>query len=175
MRYERLSDLPATVRMLPPEGQVAWMDAYNRAWSRNDPPPGWTREASAEDAADRAVRVRLDQHAAPPLGGHSPLSEEAVEGRVRATDPNPREAAPGIEARAGARARGWSPGVKKVVWTALVTLVSAASAALAVRAAEKAWRRLVRENPPAIPAWARLLVGKPVRKQVSSRLHAGIP
>ena len=46
--------------------------------------------------------------------------------------------------------------MKKLIWTALATFASTASAALAVRALDVAWRRLLREPPPGAPRWARM-------------------
>ena len=55
--------------------------------------------------------------------------------------------------------------MKKLIWTALAALTSAASAALAVYLVDLAWRRLVGEPPPEMPRWARLLMS-PVKQQV---------
>lgn len=68
-----------------------------------------------------------------------------------------------------------SSGMKKLIWTALVATVTAASAALAARLLDKGWRRLLKEAPPEMPGWARFLVGKPLRKQVQNRVpHAQV-
>lgn len=55
--------------------------------------------------------------------------------------------------------------MKKLIWTALVVLSSAASAALVLRFLDLAWRRIVGEPPPERPRWARLLVS-PVKAQI---------
>jgi hypothetical protein len=55
--------------------------------------------------------------------------------------------------------------MKKLIWTALLVLSSAASAALMARIVDLAWRRIVGEPPPEMPRWARLVVS-PVKKQV---------
>jgi hypothetical protein len=60
--------------------------------------------------------------------------------------------------------------MRKMIWTALVTLLSAASAALAVRVADRLWRGVTHEPPPAVPRWARLLVGRPVKHRVAGRV-----
>jgi hypothetical protein len=62
--------------------------------------------------------------------------------------------------------------MKKLMWTALVTLASAASAALTARAVDRLWRKAMKEPPPPIPWWARWAVGKPVKAQVDQRLHS---
>ncbi len=61
--------------------------------------------------------------------------------------------------------------MKKLVWTALVASISAACAGAAVRAHDWAWRRVLKEEPPEIPGWARFFVGKPLRKQIGRRVH----
>jgi hypothetical protein len=55
--------------------------------------------------------------------------------------------------------------MKKLIWTALVVLSSAAGAALVARLVDLAWRRIVGEPPPEVPRWARLLVS-PIKNQV---------
>ena len=61
--------------------------------------------------------------------------------------------------------------MKKLLWTALVATVSAACASAAVRALEWAWRRVAKQAPPPIPAWAHFFVGKPLRKQIAGRIR----
>ena len=60
--------------------------------------------------------------------------------------------------------------VRKIVWTGLVTVLSAVSAALAVRAAERLWWACKHQPPPEIPTWAKLLLGKPLKKGVEARV-----
>ena len=60
--------------------------------------------------------------------------------------------------------------MKKLIWTALAVLASAASAALVVRLIDLAWRRIVGEPPPEMPRWARLLVS-PVKKRVEHSIE----
>jgi len=50
--------------------------------------------------------------------------------------------------------------MKKLAWTALVTVVSAVATRLAVRALDLMWRGVTKEAPPPIPWWARMIVGK---------------
>ncbi|MDB4957911.1 MAG: hypothetical protein JWO36_5480 [Myxococcales bacterium] len=57
--------------------------------------------------------------------------------------------------------------MKKLIWTALAALSTAAAAALMLRLLDHAWRRIVREAPPETPRWARMLVS-PLRKQVET-------
>jgi hypothetical protein len=54
--------------------------------------------------------------------------------------------------------------MRKLLWTALVAAGSTACAAAAVRALDWAWRKVAKEPPPDMPAWARFLVGKPLKK-----------
>ena len=56
--------------------------------------------------------------------------------------------------------------MKRIVWTVLAALVSAGSAALAMRALNYVWRKATHEPPPAQPTWARLLLGGPLKKGV---------
>ncbi|HEX7836457.1 MAG TPA: hypothetical protein VF469_03290 [Kofleriaceae bacterium] len=60
--------------------------------------------------------------------------------------------------------------MKKLIWTALAVLASAASASLVLRLLDLAWRRIVGEPPPESPRWARLLVS-PVKKQIQQRVE----
>jgi hypothetical protein len=62
--------------------------------------------------------------------------------------------------------------MKKLIWTALATAVTAASAALAVRVLDRLWRRLAHEPPPQMPGWARFFVGKPLKSTIE---HWGAP
>jgi hypothetical protein len=50
--------------------------------------------------------------------------------------------------------------MKKLAWTALVTVVSAVASRVAVRALVRVWRRVTKEDPPAMPGWMKFLVGK---------------
>jgi hypothetical protein len=50
--------------------------------------------------------------------------------------------------------------MKKLAWTALVTVVSAAAARLAVRALDRLWRGVTKQPPPPTARWAQFLVGK---------------
>jgi hypothetical protein len=60
---------------------------------------------------------------------------------------------------------------KKVVWTGLVALASALSAALAVRALDAVWRRVTHEAPPGMPRWTRLVLANPVKRRVTRRIQ----
>jgi hypothetical protein len=64
--------------------------------------------------------------------------------------------------------------MKKLVWTALATLVSVTAAAISMRVLEAAWRRVVKENPPARPWWAKALVGSPLKRGVQHRAHTTV-
>ena len=70
-----------------------------------------------------------------------------------------------------ARALHFPAVMKKLVWTALVTAASAMTAALVARVLDRAWRRIVKEAPPEMPRWARMLVGKPLKGQIERRVH----
>ena len=61
--------------------------------------------------------------------------------------------------------------MKKLLWTALVALGSAAAAAATTRLLDRLWRRVAKEPPPEMPGWARLLIGKPLRSRVQDRIH----
>lgn len=56
--------------------------------------------------------------------------------------------------------------MRKLIWTALVTIVSGAGATAAVRALRFIWRKATHEEPPPITRWARLLVEKTVKKEL---------
>jgi len=58
--------------------------------------------------------------------------------------------------------------MKKLAWTALVTAVSAAATAVAVRALDLMWRRVTKEAPPPMPWWARFVVGKTTKAATPS-------
>jgi len=58
--------------------------------------------------------------------------------------------------------------MRKLLWTALVAAGTAACAAAAVRALDWAWRKVMKEPPPEMPAWARFFVGKPLKKIVET-------
>jgi len=60
--------------------------------------------------------------------------------------------------------------MKKLIWTALAVLTSAASAALVVRVIDLAWRRIVGEPPPEMSRWARM-VASPVKKRIQRRIE----
>jgi hypothetical protein len=61
--------------------------------------------------------------------------------------------------------------MKKVIWTGLVVVTSAVSAAYAVRALDALWRRVTHEPPPESPRWARLLMG-PLKGRVTQRIQS---
>ncbi len=61
--------------------------------------------------------------------------------------------------------------MKKLVWVALATFVSAAAAALSVKGLAYGWRRITKEPPPAAPRWAQMLLGGALRKQVDQRVQ----
>jgi hypothetical protein len=54
--------------------------------------------------------------------------------------------------------------MKRLIWTALASLLSAGAAALAIRLLDRVWRRVTDEEPPDTQAWGRLLVGLPLKK-----------
>jgi hypothetical protein len=57
--------------------------------------------------------------------------------------------------------------MKKLLWTLVATLASAAAAVLARKVAERVWCAVAKERPPERPAWAKLLVGAPIKHFVS--------
>jgi len=61
--------------------------------------------------------------------------------------------------------------VKKLVWTALVAATSAAAAALALRVLRVVWTRVLDEQPPERPWWARKLVGGPLQGSIRRRVE----
>ncbi len=61
--------------------------------------------------------------------------------------------------------------MKKLVWTALCGVASAAAAALAIRGLRYAWTRILHEPPPGQPWWARKLVGGPLNKGVAGGIE----
>jgi hypothetical protein len=63
--------------------------------------------------------------------------------------------------------------MKKIMWTALVTISSAVATAAAFKASTWLWQRLENEPPPPRPKWAKLLVG-PMRKGIGKSLHAPV-
>lgn len=63
--------------------------------------------------------------------------------------------------------------MKKLLWTGLAAVVSAVSAAAAMRVLDAVWRRVAKEAPPEMPGWAKLLVGRPLKGQVQGRIHPG--
>lgn len=58
----------------------------------------------------------------------------------------------------------------KLVWTGLLTAVTAATTALGFRLADRLWRETMHTPPPDVPRWARVAVGSPVRKRVFTSL-----
>ncbi len=64
--------------------------------------------------------------------------------------------------------------MKKVLWTALAALVSAAAAGLAMRGLNYAWLKLMHEPPPEQPKWARLIVGAPLKKGVQKTVEPSV-
>jgi hypothetical protein len=61
--------------------------------------------------------------------------------------------------------------MKKLVWTVLVTTASAAAAALAIRGLRSVWLRIMHEDPPNPPWWARKLVGGPLGRSVKGGIE----
>ena len=61
--------------------------------------------------------------------------------------------------------------MKKLVWTALVAITSAAAAAIAIRGLRFAWMRMMKEPPPSQPWWARKLVGGPLHTTVKTGIE----
>lgn len=65
--------------------------------------------------------------------------------------------------------------MKKLIWTVLAAAVSSISAAYALRALDRMWRRTTGETPPEMPTWARFLVARPLKRQVTERVHPDTP
>lgn len=65
--------------------------------------------------------------------------------------------------------------MKRFIWTVLATAVSSMGAAYALRALDRMWCAVTSEPPPAMPAWARFLVARPLKRQVEQRVHPGTP
>lgn len=61
--------------------------------------------------------------------------------------------------------------MKKLVWTALAAVTSAAAAAVAIRGLRYAWTRIFHESPPPQPWWARRFVGGPLNKGVAGGIE----
>lgn len=66
MPYERLKDLPESVRAnLPKHAQVIYMEAYNSAWDQYDEPEerrgGASREETAHRVAWAAVKHKYEK------------------------------------------------------------------------------------------------------------------
>lgn len=61
--------------------------------------------------------------------------------------------------------------MKKLLWTALATLVSAGAAALAMRGLNYVWQRVAHEPPPEQPKWARFIVGSPLKKGIEKSIQ----
>ena len=59
--------------------------------------------------------------------------------------------------------------MKKLAWTALVTVGSALAARAAVRALDRLWRRVTKEEPPPSPRWMKFLVGKTTNAALPSQ------
>jgi hypothetical protein len=60
--------------------------------------------------------------------------------------------------------------MKKLLWTSLLMVSSAAAATITGRAMTRLWRIVTDEQPPEMPWWAKWLVGKPLRAGVSGAL-----
>lgn len=60
--------------------------------------------------------------------------------------------------------------LNKLIWTGLVTAVTAATTAVGFRIADSIWRETMKTPPPTIPKWARRVVGRPVNKGVFHRI-----
>jgi hypothetical protein len=60
--------------------------------------------------------------------------------------------------------------MKRFIFTTLMTIASAAGAALAARAVEAAWRKARHERPPAQSRWAQLLVGFSLSRPIARLL-----
>jgi hypothetical protein len=60
--------------------------------------------------------------------------------------------------------------MKKIAWTIVMTMASAAGAALAARAANLVWRKVTNEPPPTPQWWARWLIARPVQAGVTGVL-----
>jgi hypothetical protein len=61
--------------------------------------------------------------------------------------------------------------MKKVIWTALAAIASAAAASAALRVLDYALRRFTHEQPPEQPKWARWFVGGPLKKGVEKTIE----
>ena len=61
--------------------------------------------------------------------------------------------------------------MKKLVWTALVAATSATAAALALRVLRVVWTRVLHEEPPERPWWARKIVGGPLHGSIRRRVE----
>jgi hypothetical protein len=61
--------------------------------------------------------------------------------------------------------------MKKLLWTALVAVTSAAAAALTMRGLRFVWIRVTHELPPERPWWARKLVANPLRGTVHKHVE----
>lgn len=77
-----------------------------------------------------------------------------------------------IAARRAARSLLLTVCMKKVLWTALAAVVSAAAARLALRGLGRAWERIAHEPPPEAPKWARWFVDAPLSKGVAKTVPA---
>ena len=62
--------------------------------------------------------------------------------------------------------------MKKFIFTTLVTIASAAGAALAVRAVDATWRKTRHERPPSTAKWVEMLVGFVLSRPIARCLGA---
>lgn len=62
--------------------------------------------------------------------------------------------------------------MKKILWTALAAVVTAAAATSALRLLRYVWREVTQEEPPEQPRWARMLVGAPLNKRVTKAIES---
>lgn len=65
--------------------------------------------------------------------------------------------------------------MKRLAWTALLTVASALAAAATARLMHRLWEGVAHEAPPDVPRWARWLVVVPLRGQVTRRLYESTP
>ncbi len=64
--------------------------------------------------------------------------------------------------------------LRKIAWTALVTVTSTLAATLAARASRELWRRMAKSEPPESSGFVKLLVGKPLRRGTQRRFAHGV-
>jgi hypothetical protein len=65
--------------------------------------------------------------------------------------------------------------MKRLLWTTLVTLASAAAAGAAARLVDRLWRWIAKAEPPAIPRWARFLVAGRLHARIRQHLYPAAP